>query len=57
MGHLVPIQMRSQLDPKIHPGEIPKLDGKIRTSPKFQAKESKSGDFQNIKNLRRFSVQ
>lgn len=46
MGHLVPIQMRSQLDPKIHPGEIPKLDGKIRTSPKFQAKKSKSGDFQ-----------
>ena len=39
MGHLVPIQMRSQLDPKIHPGEIPKLDGKIWTS-KFQAEES-----------------
>ena len=46
MGHLVPIQMRSQPEPKIYSGEIPKLDEKIKASPNFQAEETKSDDFQ-----------
>lgn len=45
MGHLVPVKMGNQPDPKTYPGEIPKHDGKIKTSPKFQA-ELKVSNFQ-----------